>query len=168
MRYDTEIETELARKRIASKVIPILRQLSPHAQNIFLASIERVAGDKYEEWANQTENITVKETLLKCAERERTVADKIEEFYCDATDLQKEVDGLKLNLDEITHDIYQGQSLRMQLAIQANGERNGAAHWLDAANQTEDDDLSEILEDCAELEMASAMDIERILKTEVL
>jgi hypothetical protein len=64
---------------------------------------------------------------------------------------------------EINRTLFVNRPLRQQFAIQAQGERLGAATWRSLARGESDAARSAVLRSCAELEEASALVLEGIL-----
>ena len=101
--------------------------------------------------------------LLACARREEEIAALIEGLDPDAAAIQEEIRRENPDLEEINRGIFAGRPLHQQLAIQARGERLGAATWRAFAAQEETAARRDTFLACAELEEKSALVLEKIL-----
>ncbi len=101
--------------------------------------------------------------LLACARREEEIAALIEGLDPHAAAIQEEIRRENPDLEEINRGIFAGRPLHQQLAIQARGERLGAATWRAFAAQEETAARRDTFLACAELEEKSALVLEKIL-----
>lgn len=128
----------------------------------FLAGLERVAATRYRAWAEAAPDESV--GLSACAAREEEIAKRVEQLFpiptADRVVLEK-------NLPEarrLYFEVFEGLSVRQQITIQANAERQGAQAWRGMAAQLNDGDATrEALLACAELEEVSADFLDALL-----
>src|SRR5262249_46004928 len=94
--------------------------------------------------------------LLACAAREEEIASRVEALYPDAAAIQAAIRTKVPELEDINRTLFAGRSVRDQFAIQANGERLGAATWRSFATHEADPQRRAALLGCADLEEANA------------
>ena len=143
----------------------LIGSLNPAALPGFLAGLERVAAGRYRAWAEATPSESA--GLLACAAREDEIAERVDRcFPVPAADRGT----LEKNLPEarrLYFEVFEGLSLRHQITIQANAERQGAQAWrgiASQASQASDDDANrEELLACAALEEVSADFLDTLL-----
>ena len=128
----------------------------------FLAGLEREAAGRYRAWAQAAASESA--GLLACAEREEQIADRVEQrFPIPPADLAS----IEKNLPEarrLYFEVFEGLSMREQMTIQANAERQGAQAWRGMASQAEGDDAArDALLACAALEEVSADFLDALL-----
>ena len=158
-----EVDSEVAQNRIMKIVAPLMQKIAPENRAIFLAMAERLAGSRYREWTIEVENVDLKKTLIECAEREELIADKIESMYPNASEVIAQISADNPDLNNLQDAVFGDYNLRMQFAIQAQGERRGHARWHLFAEKVTDPKAIKIFNDCADLEMASAIELEKVL-----
>lgn len=146
---------------------PITRGLVGAEQAAFLGRLERLAAERYREWAKQA---PAHAGLLRaCAESEDRIADRAERLFpMDAAQAAK-LDALVPDVRRIYGTLFVGLSLREQLALQANAERQGADVWraLIAALGLPHA-MAEKLEESARLEEESAARLDALVASGVL
>ena len=160
----SEIDSEIAQNRIMELVAPVLQQIEPEYRAIFIAMAERLAGNRYRMWAEEVPNL--KTVLIECAEREELIADKIEGLYPNAASVITQLKADNPSLQDLLDEIFGDYDHRMQFAIQAQGERRGAARWHLFAE--EDSKNVDTYFECADLEIANAVELEKILEQNLI
>jgi hypothetical protein len=132
---------------------------------MLLAIAERMAAERYRAWAAEIKDRAHESDLLACAEREEEIASRVEALYPDAAAIQDDILTNNPDLGEINHRIFAGRPLHHQFAVQAQGERLGAATWRAFARDSSGASAQVFL-GCAELEEASAQILEALLDAE--
>jgi hypothetical protein len=142
---------------------PFLERLPARVHPRFLAALERRAAERYLAWAAGHDDAGTAAGLRAAAEREVAIASHVEDLFPEAAgdaDLLVEV---VREVAEGFGALLQGRALREQLAIQAAGERAGAATWRRLATRETDPGRRAVLERCAMLEEESARFLEATL-----
>lgn len=105
---------------------PILAAASPEEAPLLLAALERMAADKYRNWATQTDDPMERAGLLDCAGREEAIAQFIESL--DERSAERTAALLKRlpDLQALYDGVLAGQDRKEQLRRQAAGELGGA------------------------------------------
>ncbi len=148
---------------IASIIGPVLQRLAPEEQPLLVALAERLAADRYREWARRATDPSDAAGLRACAGREEEIAARVEALFADPAAVQRDILGRNPDLEEINRALFAGRPLEQQLTIQARGERLGAATWRAFARQTTDPRARETFAGCAALEEESAAFLESLL-----
>ena len=117
---------------------------------------ERLAAERYRIWAGHHEDPAVKAGLLACADREEEIAARVESLDPKSIAIQKELLSDHPELMELNRTLFEGRPLDVQFAMQAEGERAGAAAWLAYAAGASDPSAQELLRSCSLLEQANA------------
>ena len=143
----------------------ILARVTPEQQPLLIAIAERLAALRYRAWANDESMRAERQQLLACAAREDEIARRVEEIHRDAADIQRRILEANPDIGDINRGIFAGRPMKDQLAIQAQGERLGAATWHRFAEQESDTSRRDVFLSCAELEEASAVVLDRIVGT---
>ena len=143
---------------------PLLQRVPAVQQPLLIAIAERMAADRYRGWADDPRVASHRARLLACVEREEEIARRVEGLYPRAGEMQREILAANPDLEQITRDLFAGWSLHQQLAIQANGERLGAATWRALAQAEPDPARAAVIGSCAPLEEESALVLEAIVK----
>jgi len=147
---------------IANLVGSVLQRVAAPHRPLFIALAERLAAERYRRWARDA-NGPARHELLACAAREDAIADRVAALYPDAASLEQSLRADHPEPEEVYEALFAGRPLEEQFAIQAAGERAGAAVWRSFAAQTEQDDARRAFLACAELEEQSATYLESIL-----
>jgi hypothetical protein len=126
-------------------------------QPLLIAIAERLAAERYRGWADASAESA---GFLACAAREEEIARRVEGLYPDAALIQRDILAANPDLEDVNRSIFAGRSLELQLAIQAQGERLGAATWRAFAEHADDPKARATFLDCALLEEASAVFLE--------
>lgn len=148
---------------VAVLLASLLQRVPAPRQPLLIAIAERLAAERYRGWAADATVAHHAGDLRACAAREEDIAARIEGMYPDAAAVQAELRAQHPELMDINRSLFAGRPLRQQFAIQAQGERLGAATWRSLARQSSDPARAENLERCAQLEEASAAALETIL-----
>jgi hypothetical protein len=148
---------------IRDLLAPVLARVAPDRHALLIALAERMAAERYRAWAAAPENAGDAPRLLACAARELDIAKRVEALYQDAVAIQHELRAAVPELEEIDRALFAGRSRAEQFAIQASGERLGAATWRALASRETDPTRAAVLRSCAPLEEDSAAVLETIL-----
>jgi hypothetical protein len=149
---------------IAELLAPILQRLAAEQRALLVAIAERRAAERYRGWAEESGDAATRRSLLACAAREEEIAGRIEALFPDAQRIQQRILADHPDLEDVNHSLFAGRPLREQLAIQAQGERVGAATWRSFAAREPDAARRAAFLACAPLEEASAEALEAILR----
>jgi len=150
------------RPSVAEVVGPVVLKLRPLLRLRFVALLERRAAERYGGWAAAVDDPDLAAGLRACARRETEIADTIERLIPAPPDEAATFAALVPLVDAETRRLF-AAPLREQLAIQAAGERAGAATWRAAAERRGAPALREALLRCARLEEESAAFLDGIL-----
>jgi hypothetical protein len=148
---------------VAAILGPLLAGVGPAERPLLLAIAERMAAERYRRWAGEVADAEVRTGLLACAEREDEIASRVEAAVVDAAAVQQRLRADHPTLAAINDGIFAGRPLREQFAIQASGERLGAATWRGFAAAHPDAAIRAAFLACAPLEEASAAFLEGVL-----
>ena len=157
----TEISVELPLPSVAEALAPVLARVPREQQPLLIAAAERLAAERYRGWAAEASE-PARAQLIACAEREEEIARRIEALHPAAAATQRELLAKHPEIAEINGSLFAGRPLAQQLAIQAQGERLGAATWRALARDEGDAGRRDTLLACAELEEASALVLEAL------
>lgn len=138
----------------------LLQRLPVDKQPLLIALAERMAAQRYRQWAEQVGADAWRPQLLACAAREDEIAARVESLYPDAEAEQRSLLAGNPDLVEANRQIFAGRPLAQQFAIQAQGERLGAATWRAFARKTADEHHRDVFTACATLEEDSAVVLE--------
>jgi hypothetical protein len=144
----------------------LLQRAPAEKQALLIALAERMAAERYRQWAAEMSGDGHRAELLACAEREEQIASRIESLYADVGAERHALLASSPDLVEVNRQIFAGRPLYQQLAIQAQGERLGAATWRAFARQTADEERRAVFIACAALEEDSAVALEAFLATQ--
>jgi hypothetical protein len=147
---------------IAAMLRGLVERVEARHRPLFIALAERLAAERYRGWARNASG-PARSGLLACARREDEIAERVEALYPDATAVQEALRASHPELDEAGEAIFAGRPLAQQFAIQAAGERAGAAAWRAFAEQAGSADARRTLLACAELEEESAAYLDSLL-----
>jgi hypothetical protein len=150
---------------VADVLASVLARVADVDRPLLIAIAERMAADRYRGWAAEPAYRAHADALRACAEREEDIARRIEGLYSDAAARTRDLVAANADLAELNNTLFAGRPLPEQLAIQAGGERLGAATWRSFAKRESDPRRREVLLACAPLELASAEVLESILRT---
>ncbi len=142
---------------------PLLQRTPPEQQPLLIAFAERLAAERYRGWADGAADEARKSQLLACAAREDEIARRIESLYPEAAATERELLDKPPELEEINRSVFADRPLAQQFAIQAAGERLGAATWRAFAAAAQSDHARQAFLTCAELEEESAVALETLL-----
>jgi hypothetical protein len=151
------------------KVAEVLGQVLlrvPAAQRPLLVALaERLAAERYRGWAALVESPAQRASLLACAEREERIAGLVESLHADAAGEQRRLLAANPDLLEINRALFAERPLAQQFALQAEGERAGAALWRAVAAQAAGQRDREAYLACASLEEESATYLESLARS---
>jgi hypothetical protein len=150
---------------IGAILAPLLGAVTPAERPLLLAIAERMAAERYRGWAGAVDDATVRAGLLACAAREDEIAARVEAVHPDADGAQGRLRAAHPELVTINEAIFAGRPLAEQFAIQATGERLGAATWRALAALRPDEVGREAFLACAPLEEASALFLESLARS---
>lgn len=142
----------------------LLQRVSPAEQPLLVALAERLAADRYRAWAREIDEPASSSQLLACAEREEEIARRVEALHPDAATIQRDILARNPDLEDINRSLFAGRPLVQQFALQAQGERLGAATWRSFAGREEDTSAGDTFLGCAELEEENAACLEALLR----
>jgi hypothetical protein len=148
---------------VAAVVGPILQRVPWAHRPLLVAVAERLAAVRYRAWASEVGDPQRASRLSACADREEEIARRIESLYPDASSIQRDLVAKYPELDEVNRSIFAGRPLDDQFAIQARGERVGAATWRHFAERAETAAARDQFLLCADLEEESAACLESLL-----
>ncbi len=149
---------------IGEVVGPLLAQVPRRQQPLLVALAERLAAQRYREWAAAAELAEHRAGLLACADREEEIATRIEALDERAAVVQGELQVRFPEMGELNRSLFSNRSLSEQLTIQARGERLGAATWRAFAGEAAEQNARDTFLRCAELEEESAVLLEAIVQ----
>jgi len=148
---------------IGEALAAVLARIPRERQPLLIALAERLAAVRYRGWADAVGDDRRRAELLACADREEDIARRIEGLYPDAEAAQREMIAQNPDLEDINRSLFADRPLAQQFALQAGGERLGAATWRSFAKHTENAAARATFLACAELEEASAAVLEAFL-----
>jgi hypothetical protein len=148
---------------IAEILVGVLRNIDPKLQPMLLAKLERLAAQRYRTWASDHPDQSVKEGLLACADREEEIARRVESLEPNASAIQDKLLSDNPALLDLNRTLFEGRPLDVQFAMQADGERAGAAAWGAYAAAASDRSAQELLQSCGPLEQANADFLQTLL-----
>jgi len=157
----TDDQTDIP--NIAEILAAVLRSIDPKLQPFLLAKLERLAAQRYRSWASDHPDQSVKEGLLACADREEEIATRVESLEPNATAIQDKLLSGHPELLDLNRTLFEGRPLSVQFAMQAEGERAGAAAWLAYAAAAANPSVKELLQSCSPLEQANADFLQSLL-----
>jgi len=105
---------------------PILENVSADEAPLLLASLERMAADKYKAWAAQTDEPYEKAGLLDCADRELAIAVFLESLNDDSERISADLRQRFPDMQALYDGVLAGQDRKEQFNRQAAGELGGA------------------------------------------
>jgi hypothetical protein len=141
----------------------LLQRVSPAERALLIALAERLAADRYRGWACEVGDPARASLLLACAEREEEIARRVQALHPDAATIQRDILARNPDLEDINRSIFAGRPLDQQFALQAQGERLGAATWRSFAGREEDMRARDTFLGCAKLEEENAGCLEALL-----
>lgn len=146
--------TDLAIPRFGELLGPYIARVAPETMPRFLALLERGAAERYRHWAEQLPEY--RDGLLRCAAREDEIADRIEGAFALDESLRPQLEAPLPEAVAVYYDVFAPLSLRDQLRVQANAERQGAEAWRNIASRHPDRTVIDQLNECSRLEEESA------------
>ena len=140
-----------------------LRSIDPKLQPMLLAKLERLAAQRYRTWATDQAVQSVRDGLRACADREEKIAGRVESLEPNASAIQDKLLSDHPELLDLNRTLFEGRPLKVQFAMQAEGERAGAAAWRAYAAAATDLSVRELLGSCSALEQANADFLQSLL-----
>lgn len=140
-----------------------LRNVEPTLQPLLLAKLERLAAERYRGWASEYADPSIKEGLLACADREEEIARRVESLDPNASAIQDKLLADNPDLLDLNRTLFEGRPLKVQFAMQAQGEMAGAAAWKAYAAAASDPAARDLLGSCGPLEEANAAFLQTLL-----
>jgi hypothetical protein len=162
-RFQTVTDNQTTIPNVAEILAGVLRNMEPKLQPFLLAKLERLAAQRYRTWASDHPDQSVKEGLLACADREEEIATRVESLVPDASAIQDKLLSDHPELLDLNRTLFEGRPLKVQFAMQAEGERAGAAAWRAYAAGASDPSVRELLQSCSALEQANADFLQTLL-----
>ena len=159
----TDVQASLP--NVAELLGRVLGRVAPPERPLLIALAERLAAERYRGWAADPADRSHRSELLACADREEEIARRVASLYLEAATVQRELLAKHPDLEEINRALFAGRPLAEQFAIQAGGERLGAATWRSLARHAEVDAARQTVLACALLEEQSAAILESLLRT---
>jgi hypothetical protein len=141
----------------------VLQKIDPQLQPLLLAKLERLAAVRYRNWAKDHPDQSVKEGLLACADREEEIAKRVESLNPYTSAIQDKLLAGNPELQELNRTLFKDRPLNVQFAMQAAGERAGAAAWKAFGAGASDPSARELLQSCSPLEQANADFLQTLL-----
>ena len=147
---------------VAQLLGALLARVPVRERPLLIAIAERLAAERYRRWATAVADADQRAALARCADREEEIARRVESLHPDAGAEQERIRAANPDLAEINRSVFADRPLAEQFAIQAQGERAGAALWRalaqDAPSERERDEYLA----CARLEEESAAYLEAL------
>jgi hypothetical protein len=140
----------------------LVASVAPGERPLLVAIAERMAAERYRDWADHVADPSTKAGLVACAAREDEIATRVEAVHADAAAVQGRLRAEHPELVALNASVFAGRPLAEQFAIQAAGERVGAATWRAFAAATGDGAMRAAFLACAPLEEASAQFLESL------
>ncbi len=147
---------------VGELVAPIIGNVPKEQRPLLVALAEKIAAGRYRDWAEQA-SAPDRQELFACADREEEIAHRVEALYPDAAAVQADLLAKHPDIEQAYRDLFGGHPIEDQYAIQADGERLGAATWRAFARDADRDGERKAFLDCAELEEASAAVLEALV-----
>ncbi len=147
---------------VGELVGPIVGGVSEEQRPLLIALAEKIAAGRYRSWAKGA-SASDSRKLLACADREDEIARRVEALYPEAAAVQADLLAKHPDLEQAYRELFSGRPIEDQYAIQADGERLGAATWRAFARDTDRDEVRPVFLDCAELEETSAAVLEALV-----
>lgn len=141
----------------------VMQTVDPGDRPLLLAALERLASQRYRGWANEHPDEAVKRGLGACADREEEIAQRVESVFTGAAETQQRLLAENPDLEELNRTLFRDRPLDVQFAMQAQGERAGAAAWASFAAGSDDERVQTVLESCSPLEEANAEFLETLI-----
>ncbi len=143
----------------------LVERVAEPERPLLIALAERLAAERYRGWAKLAASPERRAGLLACAGREDEIAGRVEALHPDASAAQRRIQESQPDLPRINAAVFAGRPLEEQFAIQAQGERAGAALWRGLAKAAPTAPARDAYLACARLEEESAAYLESLLAT---
>ena len=139
-----------------------VERVSREQRPLLVALAERMAAERYRHWASLLPDRRAE--LLACAEREEEIARRVEALDSQAAAIQRDIQAEHPDLPDVYTSLFEGRSVAQQLAIQALGERLGAATWRALAQAAAEPRTRDTFLSCAPLEEENAVLLESLVR----
>jgi hypothetical protein len=159
------LDAEARLPDVARVLARVLERVAERDRALLIALAERLAAERYRGWAEDPAQRSHRVGLLACADREEEIARRVESLRPGAEQVQRDLVARHPDLLEINRELFAGRPLEEQFAIQARGERLGAATWRSLAKRSQLEAERETLLGCALLEEESAAYLESLSST---
>lgn len=156
-------EPSAAVPNVAELLGRVLQRVAEPQRPLLVALAERLAAERYRGWAKLADLPERCSRLLACADREEEIARRVEALHPDASSEQRRILEANPDLEETNREIFAGRPLEQQFAIQAQGERAGAALWRRLAQAAPDTATRDTYLACARLEEESGSYLESLI-----
>ena len=121
----SDIESQLA-----ALIGPLLEGIPSDHQPAIIALAERIAGQRYRDWAKAVKSEEARSILTACADREDEIATRAEAVVGDvATRVQETTRSAQPELADKYAALFETFSRAEQFGLQARAERSGANLW---------------------------------------
>ena len=147
--------------RFGELLAPFISQVPDEIRPRFLALLERGAASRYRGWAEMLPQHA--EGLLRCAEAEDEIANRIESAFAMDETLRDQLEAPLPDALKTYYDVFAPLDVWDQLRIQANAERQGAGAWERIASVHPSAEVIKVLNSCSELELTSADYLDALL-----
>jgi hypothetical protein len=154
--------TEVAERRVAELIEPVLSGLQHNDRPAALALAERVAAERYRDWAKEISEPSVSALLAECAMREDDIASRVEGAVAGALSIQESIVTAYPDLAAEFLALFDGMPILDQFAFQARIERVMAETWRVLAERAPAHVRGVLLE-CSYLEEKSASVLDSIV-----
>jgi hypothetical protein len=148
---------------LGERLRPLIECLPEPVRPRLLAILERRAGERYRLWAAECGDAERAAGLRACGAREDEIGDLVEGLFPPQPGEREQMAAVLPQIAEAARDLFVGRPLMDQFAIQAAGERRGAAVWRDLAAGEGDPARHDVLLRCARLEEESAELLESVV-----
>ena len=147
--------------RFGELLAPYISQVPDQIRPRFLALLERGAASRYRGWAEMLPEHS--EGLLRCAEAEDEIANRIEGAFAMDETLRDQLEAPLPGALKTYYEVFAPLDVWDQLRIQANAERQGAGAWERIAASNPNAEVIKVLNSCSELELTSADYLDALL-----
>jgi len=128
----------------------------------FIARLERSAANRYREWAAESDEHA--EWLIQCADREDEIANRAEKMFPVRPEHEDIVEDALASARTLYASAFEGHPLEDRIFLQAHAERQGSLAWLGFAQQKDDEKIKNQFLALADLEVASADQVDAALR----
>jgi hypothetical protein len=148
---------------VAEIMAGVLRKVEPKLQPVLLAKLERLQLTAIEPGLAISPLNPQGKACLPARDREEEIARRVESLVAGASAIQDKLLSDHPELADLNRTLFDGRPLKVQFAIQAEGERAGAAAWRAYAAAASEQSVQELLKSCSPLEQANADFLQTLL-----